>query len=43
MTWRTSVFRDSESGCFVLPMKRAVREANAVGPGDEIEVALEVV
>lgn len=43
MTWRTSVFPDSESGCFVLPMKRAVREANAVGPGDEIEVALEVV
>ncbi|MCB0898169.1 MAG: DUF1905 domain-containing protein [Actinobacteria bacterium] len=43
MTWRTSVFPDSESGCFVLPIKRAVREANGVGPGDEIEVGLEVV
>jgi len=40
--WRTSVFPDSESGCFVLPIKRAVREANSVGAGDQIEVGLEV-
>ncbi len=43
MTWRTSVFPDSESGCFVLPVKRAVREANGVEAGDEIEVGLAVV
>lgn len=42
MTWRTSVFPDSESGCFVLPVKRAVREANGVAAGDEIEVGLAV-
>ncbi len=41
--WRTSVFPDKESGCFVLPIKRAVREANGVESGDEIEVMLEVV
>lgn len=41
--WRTSVFPDSESGCFVLPVKRAVREANGVGPGDEMTLVLEVV
>jgi len=41
--WRTSVFPDSESGCFVLPIKRAVREANGVEAGDEIEVGLEVI
>jgi hypothetical protein len=41
--WRTSVFPDSGSGCFVLPVKKAVREANGVGPGDEVEVTLEVV
>lgn len=42
-TWATSVFPDSESGCFVLPIKRAVREAHGVEAGDEIEVGLEVV
>jgi len=41
--WRTSVFPDSQSGCFVLPVKRAVREANAVAAGDEVTVAVEVV
>ncbi len=43
LVWRTSVFPDSESGCFVLPIKRAVREANGVEAGDEIEVELQVV
>ena len=41
--WRTSVFPDSESGCFVLPIKRAVREANGVAVGDEVTVAVKVV
>ena len=41
--WRTSVFPDSESGCFVLPVKRAVRDANRVVAGDEVTVTLEVV
>ena len=42
-TWRTSVFPDAASGCFVLPIKRAVREANGVEPGDSVEVVLQVV
>jgi hypothetical protein len=41
--WRTSVFPDKESGCFVLPVKRVVREANGVAVGDEVTVILEVV
>ncbi len=41
--WRTSVFPDSRSACFVLPIKRAVREANGVRVGDEVTVAIEVV
>lgn len=40
MSWRTSVFPDSESGCFVLPIKRAVREANEVEAGDDLTVSL---
>ncbi len=39
-SWRTSVFPDKESGCFVLPIKRAVREANRVVAGDELTVSL---
>lgn len=42
-SWRTSVFPDAESGCFVLPVKRAVREANGVEAGDAVTVELEVV
>jgi len=38
--WRTSVFPDSASGCFVLPVKAAVRRANDVAPGDEVTVHL---
>jgi len=41
--WRTSVFPDGGAGCFVLPLKRAVREANGIGPGDEAAITLEVV
>ena len=26
-TWRTSVFPDTKSGCFVLPIKKAVQRA----------------
>jgi Domain of unknown function (DUF1905) len=39
-TWRTSLFPDKASGCFVLPVKRAVRRANGVEEGDPVEVEL---
>lgn len=42
-TWRTSLFPDSASGCFVLPVKRAVREANGIEEGDRVEVGLRLV
>ncbi len=42
-TWRTSVFPDSKRGCYVLPMKRAVRRAEGLGPGDAAEVSLRLV
>jgi uncharacterized protein DUF1905 len=31
--WRTSVFPDKESGSFVLPVKRAVRDAEGIDIG----------
>ncbi len=39
-TWRTSIFPDSKAGTYVLPVKRAVREAEGVGEGDTAHVTL---
>jgi hypothetical protein len=41
-TWDTSVFPDSASGQFVLPVKRLVRDANDVDVGDTVTVHLRV-
>lgn len=38
--WRTSVFPDSGSGTYVLPMKRAVRLAEDLEAGDLVTVTL---
>ena len=40
--WKTSVFPDSESGCYVLPLKKAVRTAEKIDIGDTAEVDIEV-
>ncbi len=42
VSWRTSVFPDKATGCFVLPIKRSVREANRVEAGDPLAVQLRV-
>jgi len=41
--WRTSVFPESASGCYVLPVKRAVRTAESLEPGDLARVSVELV
>ncbi|MEV4533430.1 DUF1905 domain-containing protein [Asanoa sp. NPDC049518] len=41
--WRTSVFPDSASGSYVLPLKRAVRRAERLDTGDVATVSVEVV
>jgi hypothetical protein len=41
-SWDTSVFPDSASGQFVLPVKRQVRDANEVDVGDMVTVHLRV-
>ena len=41
-TWRTSVFPDRASGCFLLPVKKAVRRAEGVDAGDPVTVRLRV-
>lgn len=39
-TWRTSVFPDKESGCFVLPVKAAVRRTEGITAGDDVRISL---
>jgi hypothetical protein len=41
-TWETSVFPSKSASTYVLPVKRAVRRAEGVVPGDELEVEIEV-
>ena len=40
--WRTSVFPDAKRECFVLPVKKAVRQAESVDVGDRVEVELTI-
>ncbi len=40
-TWPTSIFPDSKSGCYVLPVKKAVRTAEGVEIGDQVDVTVE--
>jgi hypothetical protein len=42
-TWATSIFPDRERGCYVLPIKRAVRKAEALAPGDSATVTVELI
>ncbi len=41
-TWTTSVFPDTERGCYFLPVKAAVRKAEGVDIGDTVRIHLEV-
>lgn len=41
-SWRTSVFPAAD-GRYALPVKKAVRRAESIGPGDTVAVALELV
>ncbi len=41
-TWQTSIFPDSQSGTYLLPLKAKVRHAEGVGDGDVVQVLLRV-
>jgi hypothetical protein len=42
-TWKTSIFPDAARGCYVLPLKRSVREAEALDTGDTATVTLSLI
>lgn len=39
-TWSTSLFPDSSRGTYLLPVKKAVRVAEGLADGDEVDVSL---
>ena len=41
-TWRTSVFPDTQSGAFLLPLKAEVRRRENIGAGDRVAVTVEI-
>lgn len=41
-TWETSLFPDSKTGSYVLPVKKQVRSAAGVEAGDRVTVRLAV-
>lgn len=42
-TWATSVFPSAELGVFVLPVKKAVRSAEDLHDGDQVDVRLRAI
>jgi hypothetical protein len=42
-TWTTSIFPDGGRGAYVLPVKRAIRKAEAIEAGDTATVTVELV
>jgi len=40
--WTTSIFPSSDSGSYVLPLKKAVRDAEGLADGGPVTVRLEV-
>lgn len=42
VTWRTSIFPESKTGCFDLPLKAQVRKANGLDVGSMAVVELEL-
>ena len=41
-TWRTSIFPNTKRGCFILPVKKAVRVAEDLDDGTPADVNLRV-
>ena len=41
--WRTSIFPDSRSGSYVLPVKAAIRRAESITVGDTVPFHLSIV
>jgi hypothetical protein len=41
--WQTSIFPDSKSGSYLLPLKAEVREKNDITEGSIIDIGIEII
>lgn len=41
-SWKTSLFPDNETGSYVLPIKRSVRDSESIEDGDVVSIAIDV-
>lgn len=41
-SWQTSIFPDSKAGTYMLPIKKAVRTAEHLSPGDTVDTHLQL-
>ena len=41
-TWKTSIFPDKHSQCYVLPLKRQIRQAEDIDAGDTVNLSLTI-
>jgi Na+-transporting NADH:ubiquinone oxidoreductase subunit NqrF len=41
--WKTSIFPAGDQGAYVLPVKKAIRKAQSLNPGDKTTVAIELI
>ncbi|WP_120519707.1 DUF1905 domain-containing protein [Arthrobacter celericrescens] len=41
-SWSTSIFPDSKSGSYLLPVKQSVRAAAGIEAGDSVDVELDI-
>jgi hypothetical protein len=42
-SWRTSIFPDSKTGIFLLPVKKEVRYAEKLETGDDVSARVQIV
>ncbi len=38
-SWKTSIFPDAKTGCYLLPVKKEVRAKNTLLPGDVVAIS----
>ena len=41
-SWDTSIFPDSHSGCYLIPLKAAVRKAEDIWEGDKLGYSIKI-
>jgi Domain of unknown function (DUF1905) len=42
VTWQTSMFPDSNSQCFLMPIKKEIRNKTHIVAGDTIDITLQI-